>query len=89
MSVGIVTRQRAAKIFLFSKTSQPTPIPADPHSRWLSVALSLEVKRPGREAGHSPQFLVPGLRISRVIPPPPHTVMACTTKNLPFNITVY
>jgi hypothetical protein len=41
-------------IFLFTTASRPALGPTQPPIKWVSGALSLEVKRPGREAGHSP-----------------------------------
>jgi hypothetical protein len=42
------------KIFLFSKASRPTLGPTQPPIQWVSGAFSPGVKRPGREADHSP-----------------------------------
>jgi hypothetical protein len=43
------------KNFLFSSTSsRPALRPTQPHFHWVLGALSLGVKRPGREADHSP-----------------------------------
>jgi hypothetical protein len=39
---------------LISKTSRWTLLPNQPGILWIPVALSLELKRPGREADHSP-----------------------------------
>jgi hypothetical protein len=41
-------------IFLFDTMSRTAPGPARPPIRWVPGALSLEVKRPGREADHLP-----------------------------------
>jgi hypothetical protein len=42
------------KIFLFSEASRPALGPIQPPIEWVPGALSLGVKRPGREADHSP-----------------------------------
>jgi hypothetical protein len=42
------------KIFIFPVMSRPTLEPIQPPSQWLPVALSSGLKRPGREADHSP-----------------------------------
>jgi hypothetical protein len=41
-------------IFLFTTVSRPTLGPTQPPIQWIPGALSLGVKRPGREANHSP-----------------------------------
>jgi hypothetical protein len=41
-------------IFLFTTASRTALGPTQPPIQWVSVALSLGVKRPGREADHSP-----------------------------------
>jgi hypothetical protein len=41
-------------IFLFATASRPVLGPTQPPIQWVSGALSLGVKRPGREADHSP-----------------------------------
>jgi len=41
-------------IFLFITASRPTLGPAQPPIQWVPGALSLGVKRPGREADYSP-----------------------------------
>jgi hypothetical protein len=43
-----------AGIFLFTTTSRPAPGPTQPPIQWVPGALSLGVKRQGREADHSP-----------------------------------
>jgi hypothetical protein len=67
-SVGIATRLRTgsrgsrvrfpggggAGNFLFTTVSRKSLGPTQPHIQWIPVALSLSVKRPGREADHSP-----------------------------------
>jgi hypothetical protein len=39
--------------FLFTTVSRPALVPTEPPIQWLKGALSLGVKRPGREADHS------------------------------------
>jgi hypothetical protein len=41
-------------IFLFTTASRTALGPTQPPIQWVLGALSLEVKRPGREADHSP-----------------------------------
>jgi hypothetical protein len=41
-------------IFFFATASEPALGPAQPPIQWVLVTLSLGVKRPGREADHSP-----------------------------------
>jgi hypothetical protein len=40
--------------FLFTTASRPALGSTQPPIQWVPGALSLEVKRPGREADHSP-----------------------------------
>jgi hypothetical protein len=42
------------RIFLFDIMSRPALGPAQPPIQWVPETLSLGVKRPGREADHSP-----------------------------------
>jgi hypothetical protein len=61
-SVCIATRigvlgfdsQRGLRIFLFITASRTALGPTQPDIQWVPGALSLGVKRPGREADHSP-----------------------------------
>jgi hypothetical protein len=46
--------QRGLGIFLFTIASGTAPGPTQPPVQWVSGTLSLGVKRPGREADHSP-----------------------------------
>jgi hypothetical protein len=46
--------RRALGIFLFTIASGTVLGPTQPPIQWIPGALSLEVKRPGREADHSP-----------------------------------
>jgi hypothetical protein len=41
-------------IFLFTTVSKPALEATQPPMQWVPGALSLRVKRPGREADHSP-----------------------------------
>jgi hypothetical protein len=41
-------------IFLFATGSRPVLGPTQPPTQWVPGALSLGLKRPGREADHSP-----------------------------------
>jgi hypothetical protein len=60
------------EIFLFSTGSRPDLGPAQPPIQWVTVALSPEVKRSGREADHSPP---PSAEVKNgeAIPPLPQT----------------
>jgi hypothetical protein len=46
--------RRELGIFLFTTMSKMALEPTQPPIKWVPGALSLEVKRPGREADHSP-----------------------------------
>jgi hypothetical protein len=46
--------QQGLGIFLFTIASRPALGPTQPPIQWVPGALSLGVKRPGREADHSP-----------------------------------
>jgi hypothetical protein len=50
---GFESRQGLG-IFLFTTASRPTLGPTQPPVQWVPGALSLGVKRPRREAEHSP-----------------------------------
>jgi hypothetical protein len=41
-------------VFLFTTASRTTLGPTQPPSQWVTRALSLGIKRPEREVGHSP-----------------------------------
>jgi hypothetical protein len=43
-------------IFLFTTASRMALKPTQPPIQWIPGALSLGIKRPGRETGHSPPF---------------------------------
>jgi hypothetical protein len=63
-SVSIVTRLRTGRpkfdsrkrqgLFLLAAASRPDLGPTQPPIQWIPEALSLGLRRPGREAGHSP-----------------------------------
>jgi len=57
--------------FLFTTVSRPVLGPTQPPVQWIPGALSLGVKRPGREADHL--HLVPRSRMRGAIPPLPNT----------------
>jgi hypothetical protein len=46
--------RRGLEIFLFSTASRTALGPTQPPLQWVAGALSLGVKRPGRETDHSP-----------------------------------
>jgi hypothetical protein len=46
--------RRGLGIFLFANVSRTALEPTQPPIQWAPGTLSLEVKRPGREADHSP-----------------------------------
>jgi hypothetical protein len=46
--------RRGLGIFLFTTASRTALGPTQPPTQWVPGALSLGVKRPGREAHHSP-----------------------------------
>jgi hypothetical protein len=62
--------------FRFSIASRPALGPTQSPTEWVPVALSPGVKRPGREANHSP---LPSAEVKNVfscISTPPHVFMA-------------
>jgi hypothetical protein len=59
------------KIFLFCTASRLAPGPTQPPIEWLAGALSLGVKRPGRETDHLPSFIAE-VKNGGAIPPLPH-----------------
>jgi hypothetical protein len=96
-SVGIVTGYgldgwgsipgRTRFIFLFSTPSRPALRPTQPSIQWVLQALSLGVKRKGREANHSPPSSVK-VKNGRVIPPFPIRLHTETTLTLPLYINM-
>jgi hypothetical protein len=52
MRHGVVSKMHA--IYMFSTASRTALGPTQLHIQWISGALSVGVKRPGREADHSP-----------------------------------
>jgi hypothetical protein len=69
--------RRGLGIFLFTTASRTTLGPAQPPIQWVAGALSLGVKRPGREADHSPRSSAGIKEMSEAIHPlPQYTFMA-------------
>jgi hypothetical protein len=70
-TIGVLgfNSRRGLGIFLFT-ASRTALGPTQPPIQWVAGALSLGVKRPGREANHSPH-LVPRSRKRGTIPPLP------------------
>jgi hypothetical protein len=62
--------RRKLGIFLFTTASRTALASTQPPIQWVRGALSLGVRRPGREARHSPPSSA-GQRMSRNIPPLP------------------
>jgi len=52
--IAVQLPAEAGIFFLFAITSRSTLGPSQPPSQWVLGAISPEVKRPGREADHSP-----------------------------------
>jgi hypothetical protein len=59
--------------FLFTTTCRPALGPTQLHIKWVTEALSLGVKRPGRQADHSSLHLAPSSRKRGAITPLPNT----------------
>jgi hypothetical protein len=53
--IGGFESRRRLGIFLFTTVSTPALGPTKPPIQWIPGTLSLDVKRPGREADDSPQ----------------------------------
>jgi hypothetical protein len=64
--------RRGLGIFLFTTLSRTALGPTQPPSPWLPAALSLGVKRPGREADNSPPSSAE-VNMRGAIPPLPNT----------------
>jgi hypothetical protein len=66
------------EFFSFATASRPTQGPTQPPIQWVPLAVSPQVKRPGREADHSPpscaavksacQYLHSPIRLRGVVP---------------------
>jgi hypothetical protein len=64
------------KNFLFSTSSTPALGPTQPPIQWVRRALSSGVKRPGREADHSPPISAEVKKMWIYTSPPPYSFMA-------------
>jgi hypothetical protein len=51
---GWGSKSGMGKIFVFSTASKPALEPTQPYDQWVPETISPGVKRPGREADHSP-----------------------------------
>jgi hypothetical protein len=69
---GFESRQGLG-FYLFTTASRPVLGPTQPPIQWVPRALSLAVKRPGRETDHSHLHPVPKSRMRGSIPPLPNT----------------
>jgi hypothetical protein len=68
-------------IFLLTTVSRPALEPTQPLIQWVTGALSLEVKWPGRESDHSPPFSVEVKNAWRYTSTPQYAFMAwCSVK---------
>jgi hypothetical protein len=73
--------QREVGIFLFTTASRTALGPTQPPIQWVSGALSLGVKRPGREADHSPPSSTEVKNAWNYISTPQYAFMAwCSVK---------
>jgi len=52
--IGGLESQQGLENFLFTTRSRPAPGPTQPPIQWVPDTISLGVKRPVREAYHSP-----------------------------------
>jgi hypothetical protein len=64
------------KNFLFFTSSRPALGPTQPPIQWVPGALSLGVKRPGREADHSPSTSAEVKKMWLYTSTPPYAFMA-------------
>jgi hypothetical protein len=64
------------KNFLFSKSSRPALRSTQHSIQWVQGALSLAVKRPGREADHSPPASAEVKKLWIYTSTPPYAFMA-------------
>jgi hypothetical protein len=74
--LGFESRQELG-IFLFTTASSLAVGPTQPPIQWLPGALSLGVKRPGREADHSPPSSAEGKNARSCTSTPQYIFMAC------------
>jgi hypothetical protein len=57
IGVLVFDSRRGLGIFLFTTASRTALGPTQPPIQWVPGALSLGIKRPGREADHSPPYI--------------------------------
>jgi hypothetical protein len=68
-------------IFLFTTASRMALGPTHPPIQWVIEALSLQVKRPGRETDHPPPYIVEVKNAWSYTSPPQYVSMAwCSVK---------
>jgi hypothetical protein len=74
--------RRVLGIFLFTTASRPALGSTQSPIQWIPEAISLGLKRPGREAGHSPQSSAEVINVCGAISPlPPYAFVAwCSVK---------
>jgi hypothetical protein len=72
---GFETRQGLG-IFLFTTASRPVLGPTPPLIQWVAEVLSLEIKKPRREAYHSPPSSPESRMRGAIIPLPQYAFMA-------------
>jgi hypothetical protein len=90
--VGVPSPGRV-KNFLVSTSFRPTLGPTQPHIEWVPGTFTLGVKRPGREADHSPPTSVEVKKTWVYISTSPYVITeqlsTGTTLLLPLLFTVY
>jgi hypothetical protein len=64
------------KNFLFSTSSRPALGPTQPPTQWVPGAVSPGIKRPGREADHSPAASAEANKMWTYTSTPPYVFMA-------------
>jgi hypothetical protein len=69
-------RPGEVKNFLFSTSSRPVLGPIQPPIQWVPGAISRGIKRPGREADHSPPTSAKVKKMWIYTSPPPYAFMA-------------
>jgi hypothetical protein len=75
--------------FLFTTASRTALEPTQPPIQWVPESLSLGVKRPGREADHSPPSSAEVKNAWSYTSTPQHVFMAwCLVKHRDFTLTV-